>query len=173
MLALNGGEAVGHEIDVTLCDSAADVRALTPSEAAERIAPEDSELARGLEMLRRRLDDILDKRLQRIRDRLRYFDHHTALNRPERVTENRQRFLDLCEERLHRAVDRHVQTARETFSQTAAVLTARNPLAILGRGYSLTENKEGQRLRHPDDVSNGDLLRTRLAEGIVESVVRK
>ncbi len=164
---------VGHEIDVTLCDSAADVRALTPSEAAERIAPEDAELVRNLEMLRRRLEDAVERRLQRYRDKYHHFENHPTLTRPERMIENRNRMVDLCEERLNRALDRRVQGATEKLAQAAAALDARNPLAILARGYTLTETETGLRIRHPDDVSHGQAIRTRLADGMIESIVRK
>ena len=161
---------VGHEIDVTLCDSAADVRALTPSEAAERIATEDAALASVLEMLRRRLDDVLTKRVQNSRDRLRYFENHPALSRPKRMIENRRYAVDLCEERLDRAVDSRLQLSAEKLAQAAATLDSRNPLSVLARGYSITETASGTRVQHPDEITSGDLLRTRLAGGVVESI---
>ena len=162
---------VGHEIDVTLCDSAADVRALTPSEAAERLAPEDAELARGLAMLRRRLEDQLDKRLRLCRERLRNLETHSALARPERIFEDRRRTVDVFEERLNRAMGHRLQSTAERLGKTAAALEALSPLAVLARGYSLTETEDGRRIRIVDDIADGDRIRTRLVDGTVESVV--
>jgi exodeoxyribonuclease VII large subunit len=162
---------VGHEIDVTLCDLAADIRALTPSEAAERIAPEDTELSRGLLQIQRQLDDMLEKRLQFCRNRLSFLEKQSVLVLPERIIENRRRAVDLFEERLERSVDYRIQTAVQKFSKAAAALDALSPLAVLARGYSLTETETGRRIQNINEVRNGDPIRTRLANGILKSVV--
>jgi exodeoxyribonuclease VII large subunit len=162
---------VGHEIDVTLCDLVADIRALTPSEAAERIAPEDAELSRGLLQIQRQLDDMLEKRLQFCRNRLSFLEKQSAQILPERIIDNRRRAVDLFEERLERSVDYHLQTAVQKFSKAAAALDALSPLAVLARGYSLTETENGRRIQKINEVRNGDSIRTRLANGILKSVV--
>ncbi|MDR0704865.1 MAG: exodeoxyribonuclease VII large subunit [Planctomycetaceae bacterium] len=164
---------VGHEIDVTLCDLAADVRALTPSEAAERIAPEDAELSRNLLQTQRQLDDLLEKRLRFCRDRLLFLEKQSALVLPERIIENRRRAVDLFEERLERSIDYRIQNFAQKFSKTAAALDALSPLSILARGYSLTETENGRRIQNINEVQNGDSIRTRLANGILKSVITK
>ncbi|MDR0611754.1 MAG: exodeoxyribonuclease VII large subunit [Planctomycetaceae bacterium] len=162
---------VGHEIDVTLCDLAADIRALTPSEAAERITPEDAELSRGLLQIQHQLDNMLEKRLRFCRDRLSFLEKQSALVLPERIIENRRRAVDLFEERLERSVDYRIQTAVQKFSKTAAALDTLSPLAILARGYSLTETVTGCRINNINNVQKGDSIQTRLANGILKSVV--
>jgi exodeoxyribonuclease VII large subunit len=162
---------VGHEIDVTLCDLAADIRALTPSEAAERIAPEDTELSRNLLQIQRQLDDMLEKRLRFCRDRLLFLEKQSALVLPERIIENRRRAVDVFDERLERSIDYRIQNAAQKFSKTAAALEALSPLSILARGYSLTETENGQRIQNINEVRNGNIIRTRLANGILKSIV--
>ncbi len=162
---------VGHEIDVTLCDLAADVRALTPSEAAERIAPEDAELRRGLQQYRTKINDLLRRRLQACEDRLRRFETHPSLARPERLVENRRQTVDWLEERLNHTMDRRTQDARQSLARLAATLQALSPLAILARGYSLTTTEDDRPLRSVTEIASGDHIRTRLADGTFESVV--
>ncbi|MDR2441269.1 MAG: exodeoxyribonuclease VII large subunit [Planctomycetaceae bacterium] len=162
---------VGHEIDVTLCDLAADIRALTPSEAAERIAPEDTELSQNLLQIQRQLDDLLEKRIQFYRNKLSFLEKQSALVLPERMIENRRRIVDLFEERLERSVDHRVQMAVQKFSKTAASLEALSPLAILARGYSLTETETGHRIQKINEIRNGDTIRTRLSNGVLKSIV--
>ena len=163
--------AVGHEIDVSLCDLAADVRALTPSEAAERLASEDAELARMLVLVRRRMEDAMEKRLRMHRERLQFFAKHPVFGRPERLIENRRHSVDLLEERLERSVDRRLQTVRERLAKTAATLHALSPLGVLARGFSVTTDESGRLLRSTNTVTAGDLIRTRLSDGTIESVV--
>jgi exodeoxyribonuclease VII large subunit len=162
---------VGHEIDTTLCDLAADVRAATPSEAAERIAPEDAERSRELLQLRRRLEDLTERKLRIYADKLQFFEKHPAFVRPERIIEDRFRNADLYEERLERTLDRRMLSAAEQLGKLSAALDALSPLAVLGRGYTLTEAASGSRLRSVSDVSFGNTIRTRLDDGVLESVV--
>ena len=165
--------AVGHEIDVSLCDLAADVRALTPSEAAERLASEDAELARSLVFVRRRMENSMAKRLRTLRERILFYEKHPVFARPERLIENRRRMVDLLEERLERSVDRRLQTVQDRLAKTAATLQALSPLAVLARGFSVTTNESGRVIRRTEDVVSGDRIRTRLSDGTVESVVQQ
>ena len=163
--------AVGHEIDISLCDLAADLRALTPSEAAERLAPEDVELSRTLVLLRRRMEDSIKKRLRTLRERIAFYEKHPAFAKPERWIESRRRTVDLQEERLERSMDRRLQAVRERLAQMSATLYALSPLAVLARGFSLTEDELGRTIRSIHAVENGDRIRSHLSDGTIESVV--
>jgi len=160
---------VGHEIDVTLCDFAADVRAATPSEAAERISREDADRSRELQQIRRRLYDCAERKLRIASERLRSIVRHPLFRRPEQMIEARRYQLDLYEERLDRAADRRIQSLRDRLGRAAASLDALSPLSILSRGYTLTESAEGRLIRGSGEVHPGDILRTRFADGVVES----
>jgi exodeoxyribonuclease VII large subunit len=161
--------AVGHEIDVTLCDFAADIRAATPSEAAERISREDADRRRELLQINRRLNDYIERQLHMASEKLKFVIRHPLFRRPESILETRQHRLDLYEERLDRQMSNRVQSSSDRLSKAATSLEALSPLSILSRGYTLTETAEGRLIHGANDVSIGDTLRTRFADGIVES----
>jgi exodeoxyribonuclease VII large subunit len=114
---------------------------------------------------------MLEKRLRFCRDRLLFLEKQSALVLPERIIENRRRAVDLFEERLERSIDYRIQNVIQKFSKTAAALDALSPLAVLARGYSLTETETGQRIQNIHEVRNGNSIRTRLANGILKSIV--
>ena len=160
---------VGHEIDVTLCDFAADIRAATPSEAAERISREDSDRHRELLQINSRLNFFIERRLQTASEILKSLARHPVFRRPEQMIEARRYRLDLSEERLDRLMDHRMQAATDRLGKASAALEALSPLSILTRGYTLTENAEGRLIQGISDVNVGDTLRTRFADGVIES----
>jgi len=161
--------AVGHEIDVTLCDFAADIRAATPSEAAERISREDSDRYRELQRINRRMNDFIEQRLKIASEKLKSLGRHPVFRRPEQMIEARRYQLDMYEERLDRLMDHRLQTASDRLSKAAASLEALSPLSILSRGYTLTETADGRLIQGAGEVNVGDTLRTRFADSIIES----
>jgi len=165
--------AIGHEIDVTLCDLAADLRALTPSEAAERIAPDDAELAESLTAMQRYLDRGIMQKLQLAAQRLERYREHPVFTRPvETLIFPSQKTLDHLDERLQRGVKTRLERAAVQLGNTAATLEALSPLAVLGRGYSLTFDRENKLLSRAAGLLEGDDITTRFADGTVQSVVR-
>ena len=162
---------VGHEIDVTLCDFAADIRAATPSEAAERISKEDFHRHQELLHIHHRLNGFVERRLRLASAQLKSIICHPVFRRPEQIIETRQYRLDLCEERLGRSMDRRIRAATERMSKVSASLEALSPLSILARGYTLTETAEGRLIRRASEVKTGDTIQTRFADGVVESRV--
>ncbi len=164
--------AVGHEVDLTLCDLAADLRALTPSEAAERIAVEDAQLSERLVQIRRFLQDSLTKRIRLANERLRFFENQPAFARPLRLIEDRRRGIDVLEQSLDRSIQRKMEQGEARLAKLSAALEALSPLGVLARGYSLTQNAAGEVIRSFEQVRTGDTIRTRLAEGTIESEVR-
>jgi exodeoxyribonuclease VII large subunit len=138
--------AIGHEIDVTLADLAADVRALTPSEAAERVVPaaEDvADLVRGLEL---RLRMALAGRVTHARQRLDALRARPALARPLDGVMQRARRVDELSLRLHAAARADLRDRQARLAGVAGKLDALSPLAVLGRGYSLTFAEADDRL---------------------------
>ncbi len=143
--------AVGHEVDVTLADFAADFRALTPSEAGERCVP-DAREARIV--------------LDRLRDRL-------ARGLRDRLVDARFRLDDLAA-RAQRAVGRYLDDRRNRLARLAAQLDALSPLRVLARGYSVTLHPDGRTpLQSAQDVHPGDRITTRLQHGQVVSIVEQ
>jgi exodeoxyribonuclease VII large subunit len=163
--------AVGHEIDVTLSDLVADVRTLTPSEAAERVIPSADELRSRLVSLRRGLMQNLRRRTLLARQRLGAVSERRVLRRPFDLVHDRQRKLDELSQSLECAMQDFVVRRRERLRSLAAHLDALSPLAVLARGYSLTQTGAGHLVRESGQVAPGDMLITRLAQGRIISSV--
>jgi exodeoxyribonuclease VII large subunit len=166
--------AVGHEIDVTLADLAADVRALTPSEAAERVAPDAAEIAARLHHSRQRLLAALKSKASSARTRLDGLAALRVLRKPAQRIHDLARELDELQGRAGRAIGYRVQAARAAAGALAGRLESLSPLAVLQRGYSLTRREADDRLLHnAAELRAGERIVTRLAEGQVVSRVEE
>jgi exodeoxyribonuclease VII large subunit len=164
--------AIGHEIDVTLSDLVADVRALTPSEAAERIAPASDEMQARLEQYRRHLVNALRSRAVTARSRLDSLATHRAFRRPFERVQLLTRRLDELGAAADRAIRGQVRDAHHRLDTLAASLESLSPLGVLSRGYSLTQRvSDGRLVRDARDLVPGDQLRTRFSHGEVLSRV--
>jgi len=164
--------AVGHEIDVTLADLVADLRALTPSEAAERVVPAAEDVTALLRHFERRLTTALRRRAAETRACLDALAATRVLRRPLERTQLLARRLDELESRARRAIARRVEVAQGLVAATAGRLESLSPLAVLARGYSLTSRLEdGQLVRSTGQLQVGQQIRTSLAAGTVTSRV--
>ena len=158
--------AVGHEIDVTLSDLVADVRALTPSEAATLVAPAAEEIAAGLRHVHQRMTAALRNRAAAARSRLDALARHRVLRRPLERVHDLARRLDELEARSARAVRHRASAARQRAESIAARLESLSPLAVLGRGYSVTRRtSDGQVIRDAAELNPGEQITTRFARG--------
>ncbi|HOX34286.1 MAG TPA: exodeoxyribonuclease VII large subunit [Methanoregulaceae archaeon] len=164
--------AIGHEVDVTLADLAADMRAPTPSAAAELAVPDKSVLNEGLATLRCQLLAVLNGRLQRakeitedLRDRLR------PLRILRKIHERKQDVAELAE-RSERAVRGRIGNNRLALSGLSAALDATSPLRILARGYGVVE-REGHVVRSTEGIVQGERLLLRFVDGRVQVTVER
>lgn len=165
--------AVGHEIDVTLADLVADVRALTPSEAAERVVPAAEAVEATLRQWQSRLHAAMRGHLLARRSRLEAIAVRRPLRQPlERVRQLTQR-LDELSWRAQRGVNGQLERVRLHLAQQAARLDALSPLAVLARGYSLTEHGDGQLVRTAHELHVGQPIVSRFADGRVQSRVER
>jgi exodeoxyribonuclease VII large subunit len=166
--------AVGHEIDVTLSDLAADRRALTPSEAAELIVPSREELVTLLDGLRRRVAGALRSRLAHARSRLDALAGDRVFRRPLDRIHDGVRRVDELQIRAVRAMQRGLERGHERLSGLSGRLESLSPLSVLRRGYSLTHRADDGRLvLSARAVAVGERLTTRLAHGSVSSRVEE
>jgi exodeoxyribonuclease VII large subunit len=158
--------AVGHEIDVTLADLVADVRALTPSEAAELVVPAADELQQALRTHQRRLLAALQRRAMLSRARLDQLANRRMFRKPFELVHDAQRRLDELSTRSNRAVRQRLASARRQVDSMASHLESLSPLGVLGRGYSLTQRlADGRLVRNAAELTIGDELSTRFAHG--------
>ncbi|GAB6165364.1 exodeoxyribonuclease VII large subunit [Thermostilla marina] len=157
--------AVGHEIDVTLCDLAADLRALTPTEAGERISLSREDLIRQLQDYEHRLKSTLTQKAASLRERLAMLSRHRVFQRPWEMLETRRQSLDEYETRLARAIGEKIRRSGEYMARLAGKLESLNPLAVLERGYSITTTQDGSPVRDAAELTPGDRIHTRLARG--------
>ena len=166
--------AVGHEPDVTISDFVADLRAATPSNAAELVAPDVSELRQALLSARARLDQAVDRGLSQRSSALAELASRRVMRSPTGFIDQRRLELDAVRMRLDAAATRQLNRQRQEFSRLAAKLDALSPLKVLGRGYSIALDAEGRAVREAGALRPGDKLDLRLSKGgarcLVESV---
>ena len=163
---------VGHETDLTIADLVADVRALTPSEAAERVVPNRAEVLEGLRGTGAQLRTLLTQKLQRARQRLADLARQRCLRLPLERVRDEERRLDDYAGRLERGLRQRLVLARQRVEAGAARLETLSPLNVLARGYSLTRKEaDGAVLRSPDQVQPGDRLVTTVEHGRIVSRV--
>ncbi|MCL4107024.1 UNVERIFIED_CONTAM: hypothetical protein GTU68_050255 [Idotea baltica] len=163
--------AVGHEIDVSIADLVADRRALTPSEAGEFAVPSVIEVQDRLDSTSQRLRRALRGRLQQYQFRLQALESRSVYQRPESLVDQHRQRCDELAARAERAVRLMVERKQQKMQSLAASLDALSPLKVLSRGYSLT-TKNGQSIRSVNDIQSGDRIQTRLADGVISSVVQ-
>ena len=164
--------AVGHETDFTLADEVSDVRAATPSQAAELAVPDRQEVLQHVLSLRTRLQQARQHGISLRRERLRHATERPFLQRPELLLATRVQALDLLAERLKRAAAVAVDGKRQQLEATLDRLELLNPVRVLRRGYAVVE-KDGHPLVRIAEAAVGDELSLRLADGRIEAEVRK
>jgi exodeoxyribonuclease VII large subunit len=160
--------AVGHEIDFTIADFVADVRAPTPSAAAELAVPVQAELLQGVASARLRLTQGLRGSIARAAERL----HHirSRLRFPvQRITDGHQ-WVDSLQERLQTAMRHGIERRRQQVAHWAGQLQHLSPLAVLAKGYAVVQ-KDGTAVRDAALLKVGDVLDIQLEKGIAEAAV--
>ena len=160
--------AVGHEPDVTIADFVADLRAATPSNAAELAVPDRNEVAAELAHRGQRMAALLEGKLDRGRRDLARMEACRALRDPMAVLQDRRMLLDYQNRRLAHGLTGAMAGKRERFARLAASLDALSPLKVLGRGYSLARTGAGEVLSSVDQVENEDVFTLRLSDGALD-----
>ncbi len=165
--------AIGHEIDVTLADLVADVRALTPSEAAERIVPSMEAIQSILRDRQSRLVTALETRAKAARMVLDALKSRRPLRRPFDGLMDLAQQLDGLQSRGVRAIAVILNRDRQRVAVAATHLESLSPLGVLGRGYSLTTKMNGTPVTDSSQVSAGEVVHTRFGRGAALSRVEK
>ncbi len=157
--------AVGHEPDVTISDFVADVRAATPSNAAELAVPDQADVQESLNVLQSRLDHALRRRLGEDRARLKDLSSRKVLTSPTAFLDLKRMELDQIRAELVTVSEGWLAHRKQQFGAAAAALDAMSPLKVLARGYAVATNESGAVVRSVKNTAPGDHLRLRVSDG--------
>ncbi|MBU2700943.1 exodeoxyribonuclease VII large subunit [Sporomusaceae bacterium BoRhaA] len=157
--------AVGHQTDFTLADFASDVRAATPSQAAEIVVPDVNELLRHIRSLEDRLKVQMFNQLRVLRLRVEACQKARIMREPQELFVRQQQILDDYQEKLVQVIKQKIADNRQRQLLLSEKLAMLSPLAVLGRGYSIVRRKDGQVITRANQVAPGDELTLLLAEG--------
>ena len=157
--------AVGHEVDFTICDFVADLRAATPSAAAELSLPDKEDLSRQVRSLTTRLNAAESTRLRRYRTQLDRLAASRVLTSPEGAYRLRRETVLGLYKRLNLSASHHLEGKRQSMGRVVAQLGALNPLSVLGRGYALVQDGEGRVIPTASQLTVGDFVRLRFSDG--------
>ena len=165
--------AVGHEPDVTISDFVADLRAATPSNAAELAVPDQLELRQQLDAKRSLLLTLMQKKLKQERQAVSALAAARSLRSPINYLNDQRLRLDYTHRRLGTASTKLLNKNREQFVRLTAKLDAMSPLKVLGRGYSVTLNEKGQLVKSIKAVKSGESLTVQMSDGKLTAQVQE
>lgn len=163
--------AVGHEPDVTISDYVADLRAATPSNAAELAVPDQAALLQNMDAAASAMASALAGRLRHARQRLAVLSQSPALISPTGYLEQRGKNLEHLKTRLIAAQTQQLQHKRQRFIAATSKLDAMSPLKVLSRGYSIVNADNGNILRSVYQTAPGGKIRVTLSDGSLSAVV--
>lgn len=163
--------AVGHEPDVTISDYVADLRAATPSNAAELAVPDRAALLQNMDAAASAMASALAGRLRHARQRLAVLSQSPALISPTGYLEQRGKNLEHLKTRLIAAQTQQLQHKRQRFIAATSKLDAMSPLKVLSRGYSIVNADNGNILRSVYQTAPGGKIRVTLSDGSLSAVV--
>jgi len=163
--------AIGHEIDFTVTDLVADVRAATPSMAGELVVPVKTELVEMLLKQKNRLYHLLNSRIEKEKMRVSYFAEMSILKRPERWLDKYREELSKKEEGLSICTENILKNKQQSLSLIAGKLDSLSPLATLARGYSVCKNDEGVILKDIKQVNLQEKIEIQLYSGSLKCEV--
>ena len=163
--------AVGHEPDVTIADFVADLRAATPSNAAELAVPDKNDVRYAIQAAGLRMRQAVSRDIKARRQRLEELSGKRVLQHPRYYLEDRRLLLDHSQDRLISAMHRRLMSNREKYARIAAALDAMSPLKVLGRGYAIVRRADGPVIKQAADVTAGDRVTVRFQADEIKCVV--
>ena len=162
--------AVGHETDYTICDFVADLRAPTPSAAAELAVPDRRELLLLTSSLSDRLDSALSSKLNREKDRLNVLTSSSVLRLPEATFAQKRAVLDGLFKSLTASATAAISNERSRYAVLCGKLEVLSPLSVLSRGYALAQ-LDNHVITSAKQVIKGDSINIRLSDGSIDATV--
>ena len=165
--------AVGHEPDITISDFVADVRAATPSNGAELVAPDREDLQMRLAQMQARMGAAMERQLKLSRQKLGALAEKRVLQSPVNYVQDKRMVLEYSRERLTAASRHLLQGKKEQFVRLTAKLDAMSPLKVLARGYSVVRGPDDSILQQASAVKPGDEITVDLRSGKLRAEVRE
>ena len=162
--------AVGHETDVTLCDLAADLRAPTPSAAAECVVPVRDEMLNKIEIMRRQMQEIARNAVAERKNALKLAQIKLSANHPSLTIRRQEEQLAQRMDALLRAAERQIQNRQTRLETQTAALELLSPYAALKRGYAIVQNA-GRAISKAGGLCVGDEVTVRFADGVIHAEV--
>lgn len=162
--------AVGHQVDFTISDFVADVRAATPSAAAELVVPDRLEIAAGIESVRRNLTRAIEQKIYGLRLELDRLSSHYALRQPSSLVDQKSQLVDELTRRMESQTQHYFGTVEQRLAATESHLNALNPTAVLKRGYAFVESSRGI-VSSVHNVEPGDAAKIHLHDGTLDSQI--
>ena len=159
--------AVGHETDFTICDFAADVRAPTPSAAAELAVPDTAELKRKVNNIVAHMELSLSKSLSARRSELSVLAKSRALTSPQNFIDDKRMALLSLSGELENVMKLELTSRRAKFASLTASLEALNPMSVISRGYSAVFDNTGRLVKSVRQLNRGDRFTFRTVDGSV------
>jgi len=163
--------AVGHEPDVTISDYVADMRAATPSNAAELAVPDQDALRQSLDGISGTMLTAFSQQLKSARQRFNMLSASPVLSGPKAYLKQLADKLELSKNRLITAQNRLLSKEKQAFIGFTAKLDAMSPLKVLTRGYAITQNADGELLRSVKQVQSGEQITVTVSDGSFRAAV--
>ena len=163
--------AVGHEPDVTISDFVADLRAATPSNAAELAVPDQDALRQILDSMNGAMAVAMQRKIQNARRHWKVLSESQSLQSPAGYLQQRRKTVEMLENRLISTETMQLSRKKQRFVALTAKLDAMSPLKVLTRGYAMVQKENDDLIRSVDDVTLGESIRISLADGSVTATV--
>ena len=165
--------AVGHEPDVTISDFVADLRAATPSNAAELAAPDQDALRQNLDSISGVLSNLMSRQIKNARRQLTMLSQSPSLTSPDQYILQRKKTLELLKGRVFSAQTRVIHSHKQRYIAATAKLDAMSPLKVLTRGYAMAQDKEKKVIRSVKQIVVGQMLDISLSDGVISATVNE
>ena len=163
--------AVGHEPDVTISDFVADLRAATPSNAAELAVPDQDALLQNLDAMTAAMAGSLNRQIKSAQQHLHVLSQSPALKSPAGYLQQRQKSLELLTNLLISAQNQNITRKNNQYIAAVSKLDAMSPLKVLSRGYAMTQNQSGEVVRSIHQVEAGEQITVSLSDGTLSATV--
>ena len=163
---------VGHEIDYTIADFVADLRAPTPSAAAELVVQNADGVSTHIAQLQKRLFQAVSLFYERAKSRVELAANSRIFKHPQLLTQEKEQQLDDLNLRLENAFEKQLTSAQNRLDLLTQKLNALSPFAVLGRGYSITRDKDGRVISQVGQVKPADMIYVQVKDGMIAGEVK-